>query len=338
MQWRRYKRLFVESAQKASYDSDYIDRCLTYAKKLNDQRLPILYDQEHFAAVVGYTPEYLRRASNDPENFYRYFTIPKKSGGSREIAEPLPSLKDIQRWILDNVLYRCRPSIFAKGFVPGKSILDNARFHLGQHLVLSLDVQDFFGSIRAPRIFRLFERIGYCKPLAMLFTRLCTLNEVLPQGAPTSPALSNLISIRLDKRLGGYAKKQGLRYTRYADDMTFSGDLDPASVIKLVRVVLEDEGMRLNESKTRLMHPHNRQETTGIIVNTSKMQAPRSYRRRIRQEAYYIAKYGLDGHMQFTGRDRANYLNHLRGKSQFVLNVNRSDRDATRALELLASD
>lgn len=169
-----------------------------------------------------------------------------------------------------------------------------------------------------------------------MLTQLCTLNGNLPQGAPTSPTLSNLLSFRIDRRLSGYALKNRIRYTRYADDLTFSGDFDTASIIRLTRKVLRDEGLELNEKKTRLMKRHNRQEVTGIIVN-EKMQAFRSIRRKVRQDIYYIEKYGLDSHMTTTNKKRANYVNHLRGIANFILFVNPNDKNAKHAIEFLSS-
>lgn len=335
MNWQNYAKRFRREARKAGRGDDYIERCLTYAKSLYKAGLPIIYDQEHLALLVGYSIEYLCKVSNAQTHSYRKFRIPKVSGGWRKIAEPLPSLKEIQRFILDNILYKCEPSKFAKAFIPGKSIRENARFHRNQPMVLSLDIQDFFPSISASRVYGLFWRMGYCKPVTTMLTQLCTLDGSLPQGAPTSPALSNLVSLRLDRRLSNYAIKNAIRYTRYADDLTFSGNFNTGSVIRLVRKVLFDDGLELNVEKTRLMQRHNRQEVTGIVVN-KKMQAPRSLRRKLRQDIYYIEKYGLDSHMEATKKLLVNYVNHLRGIANFISFVNPADRDAKQATRVLS--
>lgn len=335
MKWQNYSKRFRRGARKAGRDEDYIKRCLSYAKALYRKGLPITYDQEHLALLCGYSIEYLRKVSNAQTCSYRNFRIRKVSGGWRKIAEPLPSLKEIQRWILDNILYKCEASRFAKAFLPGRSIRGNARFHRNQPMVLSLDIEDFFSSISASKVYGLFWRMGYCKPVTTMLTQLCTLNGNLPQGAPTSPALSNLVSLRLDRRLSSYALKNRIRYTRYADDLTFSGNFNPGSVIRMVERVLLDDGLRLNVEKTRLMQRHNRQEVTGIVVN-KKMQAPRSVRRKLRQDLYYIEKHGLDSHMEATNKVQANYVNHLRGIANFILFVNHADRSAKYAIRVLA--
>jgi RNA-directed DNA polymerase len=113
MNWSKYEAHFREAAREAGYGDDYVISCLSYAQPLFDKGVPIIFDQEHLAHYVGYSVDYLRRASNSPPNFYREFTIPKKSGGYRKIAEPLPSLKEIQRWVLDNILYHCKVSEFS---------------------------------------------------------------------------------------------------------------------------------------------------------------------------------------------------------------------------------
>jgi RNA-directed DNA polymerase len=337
MGWSSYASIFRRAAKRKGFSGEQVQQCLSYAKALYEKSLPIIYDQQHLAFLVGYSLDFLLKASNGTQRFYRSFSLPKASGGFRKISEPLPSLKEIQRWVLDNILYQCQPSAFAKAFIRGSSIRRNALFHRAQDKLLSLDVQDFFPSIGSPRVYGIFRRMGYCKEVAGMLARLCTLEDALPQGAPTSPALSNLIVLRLDRRLGGYAKKDGLRYTRYADDITFSGDnLDVGEAIRFARKVLRDEGLVLNEHKTRLMRPHQRQEVTGIVVNTKKMQVPRETRRALRQTIYYIEKYGLDSHMQFLGKDRANYERHVLGIANFVLFVNPRDRDAKKATDLLS--
>lgn len=334
IKWSVYAECFRREAMKYKFDADYIKRCLTYGKALYEKGLPIIYDQEHLAVLVGYSKEYLYRASNGPSYFYRKFKIPKISGGLRKIAEPLPSLKEIQRWILDNILYNCKFNKYAKAFIPGKSIRENARFHRNQKIVLSLDMKNFFESIPSYKIYHFFWWLGYCKAVATMLTNLCTLNGSLPQGAPTSPALSNLVCYSLDCRLSGFTVKNNIRYTRYSDDLTFSGEFNPGSVIRLVEKILYNEGFELNKNKIRLMKNHNRQEVTGIVVN-DKMQAVREIRRKLRQDIYYIEKYGLDSHMDFAKQERANYVNHLRGKANFVLFVNSKDRDANYAFKVL---
>lgn len=192
--WESYAERFTITALAAGYSQSYVDYFIAYAKKIFDQKLPIIYDQYHFSLLVGYRANYLRKATNSPERFYREFTVPKKAGGERAISEPLPSLKEVQRWILDEILVKIPISGYAKAFRKKRSIKDNAVFHVGKPLVLTIDVEDFFGSLRHSKVFALFINLGYSSPLANMLTRLYTLKGSLPQGAPTSPAISNILN------------------------------------------------------------------------------------------------------------------------------------------------
>lgn len=334
LDWISYKKQFIAKAEERGFDEEHIQIFITYAYSLVSENLPIIFDRDHFSLLVGYRPDLIDAIYFSPHSFYRHYQISKKSGGYRYISEPLPTLKEIQRWILDNILYTRQPSKFAKGFVPQKSIRENSRFHRKQTKVLSLDIENFFMSIDAARVYNFYWRLGYQKSVAHLLTRLSTLAGSLPQGAPTSPALSNLISIRLDRRLAGFALKRKIRYTRYADDITFSGDFDEGQIIKFVRKVLGDEGYKLNEKKTRLMKRHQKQEVTGIVVN-EKLQAPRKTRKEIRQAIYYIKKFGLDSHIQYTQIKKANYVKHLLGIANFILFVNPKDEEVKDYVEFL---
>jgi len=322
--WEKYQKEFTAGAERNGFDTDQINKCLNYAAYLFKQNLPIIYNQQHLALLVGYKLSYLIKASNSPHWFYRTFTIKKKSGGSREIAEPLPSLKEIQRWILKEILEKCECSKYAKAYVSGVSIKENARFHLRQEKVLTIDIKDFFGSIKFRKVFSLFRKFGYSKPVATMFANLCCLDGSLPQGAPTSPALSNLIAMNIDKRIAGFSKKYGFRFTRYSDDLTFSGAIKSGSMINFVKSVLASEKLSINETKTRLMHVHQRQEVTGIVTNKN-LQVSKMLRKKFRQEMYYIQKFGLDSHLQRIRNTRANYLKHLLGIANFIVFVNPQD-------------
>lgn len=334
MDWKKYSESFVATARQRGFDEQYIERCLGYADHLVGQGLPIIYSLEHLSSLAGIKERYLRSVAFMQEHYYRDFTILKKSGGTRQISEPLPNLKTVQRWILDNLLHKIAPSPFAKGFVPGKSIKENARFHRKQEMVLCLDVKDFFPSISPPTIRRFFMSCGYSNKLSYYLTRLCTLNGGLPQGAPTSPALSNLIFAPIDKKIAEYCLDRKIRYSRYADDLTFSGNFPTGNLINHVKHCLSELKLTLNSSKTRLMRPHERQEVTGVVVN-EKLQATRKLRRSLRQATFYIERFGLDAHIAKIKEKRANYVNHLIGQANFVLFLNPKDRDAQTAIDIL---
>lgn len=332
--WEKYCAEFRIKAKLKGKNEVYCDEWLQYSKGLFDKGLPIIYNQEHLCLLLGYKQEYVFSVSNSASRFYRNYEIPKRNGGAREISEPLPNLKEIQRWILDNILYSIEVSAYAKAYVKQKSIKENARFHKRQEVLLTLDVSKFFDSISADKIYKLFLSLGYKEDVVVLLTNLCCLNGCLPQGAPTSPMLSNILFRDFDNFIGKYTNEKKIRYTRYADDMTFSGDFNPGQIISVVRKKLFGLGLQLNENKTRVRRKGQRQEVTGIVVN-EKMQLPKTVRKKIRQEIYYIRKYGLESHMEHCGIDKANYLQHLKGKIQYGLFVNPNDYELQEYLSYL---
>ena len=175
MEWIEYELKFAEIAKKHNKSQKYCKRWMEYAKKLWDRGLPIIFTQNHLCALLGYQPVYVYAVSNAPCNFYHYYKVQKKNGGTRNISEPLPNLKEIQRWILENILYRFEISPYAKAYVKNRSIKDNVRFHRRQRKVLSLDVKDFFGYLTDWMVYQLFIESGYSESVAMMLPDLCCL-------------------------------------------------------------------------------------------------------------------------------------------------------------------
>lgn len=335
MDFEAYRVSFSNAASAAGAESDAILAALMYAENLHRRHLPIIYDAEHLSLLTGYKVSFLYSASNSPINYYRRFVIPKKNGEGREIAEPLPSLKEIQYWILKNILEKIAVSKYAKGFAKNTSIRRNASFHRAQPLVLNLDVENFFGSLSFRSCFHVFFDAGYSKPVSGLLAGLCTLENGLPQGAPTSPALSNCICRNFDETVGARVISQGCRYTRYADDITISGIFRVSEMIRLVSGELFKLSLRLNKEKTRVMGKGSRQEVTGIIVNSSKLSVPKEMRRKIRLLAYYITKYGLDDHLLHTENMRRRGFEHYAGLANFALFIDPEFEDAIKLKEAL---
>ena len=334
MLWNEYKTAFTEAARKSGKSKEYCEKCLSYAENLWAHSMPVIYTQEHLCGLLGYLPEYVYAAANAPESFYRQFSIPKKNGGMRLISEPLPNLKKIQKWILENILYRAEVSPYAKAYIPGKSIKDNVRFHRRQKKVLSLDIKQFYDHLTDWMAFQFFIENGYEESVAMMLTGLCCMKGCLPQGAPTSATLSNLLMIKFDEKVGMYCRQEKIRYTRYADDMTFSGDFDELKVIRFVRNNLKPMGLRLNEKKTRVRKQGQQQEVTGIVVNY-KTQLPKSVRKEIRKNMYYICKYGLESHLSHIGSEQQNYLDHIFGQIGYALFINPKDQEMKRYRQIL---
>ncbi|MDL2290637.1 retron St85 family RNA-directed DNA polymerase [Desulfovibrio sp. OttesenSCG-928-F20] len=331
--WQEYKNEFISQAIHAGKSQKYIDTCLDYAYALIQNGLPIIFDATHLSLLVGYNKEYLFSAANSPRHFYRTFRIKKKSGGEREISEPLPSLKEIQHWILENILINIPCSKYAKAYIKKSSILQNAKFHRSQKNVLRLDIRHFFPSINLSKTYLVFYGAGYSKSVSMLLARLCSLHNGLPQGAPTSPALSNIAMKEVDSRIGGYTIKKNIRYTRYADDLVFSGDFIPGDVISISSKILGEYGFALNEKKTKLMRAHQRQRVTGLIVN-KKINIQRELKRKLIQEAYYINKYGLQSHLDKTLNTSIHYIARLIGLTAFALSVNKNDKQLLTSIDI----
>ena len=218
----------------------------------------------------------------DLRSMYRKFSIPKKGGGFRSLSEPSPPLKEIQRRIYEKLLRDQWHHDSCSGFRPGRSIKDNAARHVGQAMVMKLDLKDFFTTITARRVYGIFLPIVGSKPAARFLTKITTVSGVLPQGAPTSPALANIACRRLDARLEGLvAGVNAGRYSRYADDMTLSGPMEIQRQLPLVSQIIREEGWEIAEEKTRSMAHWQRQKVTGLVVNT-QVGVPREYRRKLR--------------------------------------------------------
>lgn len=335
MEWKIYKRRFKTEAKKNGVKEEVINSCLNYAKKLYDNQLPIIYDQTHLSLLLGINNGYLHGMSNSPNKFYRTFYINKRNGSKRRIDEPLPDLKKIQSWILNEILYKVPCNAFAKAYIPNKSIKDNVRFHTKQQIVMTADIKNFFPSISTHKIINVFLEIGYSAPVAMILTKLSCLRGSLPQGAPTSAYLSNLIMRNFDKVISKYCVENMIRYTRYADDLTFSGSFDIAKLLNTIDWNLKLIKLERNNEKLRIMRSGARQRVTGVITN-EKLQLPREYRMKIRQEVYYVLKYGLSDHLNHTGVKDYNFLDYLRsllGKINYVIYINPKDTKMTGYLE-----
>ncbi len=247
---------------------------------------------------------------------YVAFEIPKRTGGTRRIHAPKNALKKAQRLLLDEIVGRIPTHDACHGFVRERSIVTNAAPHEGARVVLKVDLADFFPTIHHRRIEGLFAFYGYPPDVARLLAGLCTHRArlpdgrvvwpgVLPQGAPTSPALANVVCRRLDARLARLAKKVGATYTRYADDLTFSFAAEPT--VRLGRFfwwvdqICQAEGFTENAKKRRVLRKGSQQRVTGVVVNDG-LSTPRDVRRRLRAMIDRCRKQGVDAVAKAQGR------------------------------------
>lgn len=227
---------------------------------------------------------------------YHEFTIAKRGGGRRNICAPTPEFKEIQKRIHRRLLKRLRAHPHATGFERTHSIVSHAAHHAGRAVVVRIDLVDFFPTTTAKRVRDYFRNIGWNREAADLLTRLCTHDNCLPQGAPTSPRLSNLVNIKMDAVLTTMADRHGAAYSRYADDLTFSFEFDhPAQVRDLIaqtRGIAAVFGYRTHgRRKTRVLRPHQRQVVTGLVVN-ERVNLPRATRRWLRAVEHRLKRGG----------------------------------------------
>ncbi len=267
--------------------------------------------------------------SNNIEKNYKVYKIKKRNGKYRTIYEPNLILKQIQKQILNNILNNKSISKYAKAYHKGIQLKDNAIPHINKEMILKLDIKDFFENISFLDIYNSCFPIEYFpKSVGMILTYLCTYDNHLTQGSPTSAYISNLVMKEFDEELGNWCNLRNISYTRYSDDMTFSGAFNPSELITKVRKMLYKLGLELNNDKIHIVYKSSSQNVTGIVVN-EKMQVNVKYRNKIRQEIYYIKKFGLSSHLKKCdiNIDSKRYLNILYGRVLYVLQINENDKE-----------
>ncbi|MFW6130545.1 MAG: retron St85 family RNA-directed DNA polymerase [Atribacterota bacterium] len=272
-------------------DIDIRREYLSAINELKENNLPYIHDIKHLSDIADVSNKQLRLFMWDKDKAYCRFTVKKKTDGYRKIDAPCKKLKKVQRWILDNVLYKPELPENVHGFVPGKSIFTNAEPHVNQDLVLGVDIKKFFPSINKNRVFGLFNSLGYTRKMSSDLAEVCTFKSSLPQGSPCSPMIANLISRKLDKRLSTFCEEKDYVYTRYADDITISGDKDIPKYVHLIYDIIEDEGFEVNKEKTRILGRGSQQKVTGLIVN-DKVSVGKKERKRLEAIVHNITQNG----------------------------------------------
>ena len=341
--WQAYKSKHIVHLGEGIYWSDDSSEdqwdTPNANKRLLANQLPVITKVPQLCEALNLTVSELRRLCYQREastySHYTRFEIPKRSGGMRAIWAPLPTLKQAQHWILHEILERLVVHGAAHGFLSGRSIATNAAEHSNSQLLVKLDIENFFPSISWKRVKGVFRKAGYPEQIATLLALLCTeapreivqdngktyyvalAERCLPQGAPTSPALTNALCLRLDRRITGFADKAGWRYTRYADDLTFSfaadnsQEADISRLLGTVKRILGEEGFNVNVKKTHVIRQHQAQQVTGLIVNGT--QAPRVSRSLKRQ-----MRAALHNLQQGKGLKEGESLNRLKGYAAYI--------------------
>jgi len=266
-------------AYAAAFFPDEFDAARDFVERYGR---PYITSPTHLAGYIGISPSLIRQILHNPAYHYRTFPLKRRDGRDRLISTPKSYLKVIQWWILDNILNGSDVHQSAHGFVKNKSYLSNALIHVGSKHILNVDIKSFFDSIRQDQAEAVFADLGYCSGGRSLLTALTTRGGFTPTGAPTSPMLANLIFRVCDQKLSEFAYANGLNYTRYADDLTFSSSesISPTALSEISRIVGE-AGFVLNEKKTKFMGRGDRQEVTGIVIN-AEPNMPKEWRNWVR--------------------------------------------------------
>lgn len=303
------------------------DRRISDGARLAAANLPVVNTAAELAREIGVPLGELRFLAFAREvsttTHYRQFTIPKRTGGERLISAPMKRLKALQHWILARILEPLPLAEPAHGFRAGRSTVTNAVPHLRAAIVINVDLKDFFPTVTYKRVKGLFRRLGYSEEVATVLGLACTEPEIaitdldqityyvargprhLPQGAPTSPAITNALCRRLDKRIAAWARTRGFTFTRYADDLTLSTHDTNAKVgaaLQFIRKVVAAEGFTVHPDKVRVVRRGRRQEVTGVVVN-EKPGVVRADLRRFRALLYQIEKDGPAGKTWGAGGD-----------------------------------
>lgn len=275
------------------------------------------------AQDLGYSPRTLYAVSYAVSKHYRKISVPKRGGGHRVLSVPDELLKSIQRSIYRTLLAYMPVSPYATAYRFGVSLRKNAEPHCGKKMILKLDILNFYDHILYSDVkeYGFPERI-YAEPLRILLATLCYHGDRLPQGAPTSPILANLVLKNFDEHVGKFCAERKIAYTRYCDDLTFSGNFNPDTLSGFVADSLWHAGFRLNIKKSCLAHEGQRQLVTGLVVN-QRVSIPAEYRRKVRQDLYYCRKFGVLAHLRHIGSEKSAeaYLQSLGGRVNYLLQI-----------------
>lgn len=330
------------------HTKEFYDDIKSYRSSLEIKGLPVIFSVRHLCLLAGVnTRNIMKIIESSRISSYKRFKLRKKRGGFRVIQTPTEELKYLQRWILYNILEKQPSHISCKGFDKTTSIKQNAEVHLNKQSILKLDLLRFYDSITEKQVYRIFKGLGYQGNLAVALAKICTivpddtflksfkkgeqhlkciiLNHglgILPQGAPTSPKISNLICLSLDHRLSALAYKNGLNYSRYADDLTFSGEYEKNCLIKkIVSRIIKDEKLFLNVAKSKLLKRGSPFFVTGLSVNNSIVTIPKKRKIDIEHHLFHCLRNGVENHLVKSNIKNRNFKDWLFGNIAFVYSV-----------------
>ncbi|KKM19622.1 hypothetical protein LCGC14_1653740 [marine sediment metagenome] len=348
---------YLKKLHETDSSPAYLGAIRKNATPLVENQLPVILTIGQLSYITKSPYKHLMRIINRDSDPYRVFSIRKRSGGKRYICVPENYLLTVQKWVHKHILCSCHAlkalSSSVTAYTPESSHIKNAKHHLDADWILKFDIINFFESISERQVYYVFRRFGYRALVAFCLARLCTrvldqridvrrkkkrwaINKVkwknlttstmghLPQGAPTSPMLANLVCVELDKELKNIAINEGLHYTRYADDIALSGSIKDSNVtrslISEISSVIGKHGYDVNHRKTKVAKNGSRKIITGLSVDGDKLRVPKKYKDEIRKDLYYIKKYGLEGHCaKIEYKNYLTYIMRLKGRIQYVL-------------------
>ena len=343
------------SAKNDNHSVKYIADVSQYFQVLQDQGLPGIFSLKHLCLLADIDYKLIFSiCKTDRLEYYKRFKLQKRSGGVRIIHTPKEPLKYLQKWILQNIISKIPSHESCKGFDKSTCIKQNAEVHLKKEAILKIDLLKFYDSINEKRIFGVFKDIGFHPNLSVSLAKICTLVPdefflesftakeqqlkniisthglgILPQGGPTSPKISNLITRKLDARLSGLALSNGLCYSRYADDMTFSGNKDTLEkIIKVAYRIIKEESFVINYDKTKVLKRGSQFFVTGLSVNNDLVTVPRKRKKEIENHLYFCTKYGVLSHLEKCKIKNHNFKDWLLGNITFVYSIEKEIGDS----------
>lgn len=292
---------------------------MSQSNEIDNFGIPVFISLEELRKSIGINKKYFYKVLYSKDRLYKPIKIPKRNGTVRTLNVPEIALKGMQRWILDNILYKIPIDSSATGFVPSKSTITNATPHINKKNIIKMDIRNFFPSINFTKVKKIFLDVGFEKDISIALANICTYQNQLPQGAPTSPYLANLVCKEMDRRISILCKNNNLTYTRYADDITISGRNKVFWVKNIVEKIVKTYHFSLNEEKTIALKPGDRKRVTGLIVN-DKLSVPKSISRSLRKNIYFIKKFGLEEHLQKINFEDISekYVSHLYGIASYI--------------------
>jgi hypothetical protein len=266
---------------------------------------------------LGVTEERVKEIAANVDGFYGTFSLKKRRGGKRKIAASQGDLKFVQRGFLQKVLSAFHMPPHVHGCVKRRSAATNAEPHVGREIVIKIDLESFYDSIGFAQVRRVLEKyIGIDAESAEVLAEMCTFQSSLPAGAPTSPALANLVLLEMDRQIMERLPP-GIPYTRYLDDVTISGGREIIALMPQIADIVERNGFRINDRKTRILRKSTRQSVTGVVVNEG-MHPPKVLTRRVRQYLYYCRRWGIQEHAETHAVGSQTMIATLRGMIGYV--------------------